>query len=137
MTTLSLEIVTARRTLLSEVNINRARITTEFGELGVEPGHAQLLAKLKPGILEYTGTEGGKQEFYIHGGIVEVQPNKVTVLADEGLRSEEIDAAAIEKAEAEAKAKAESAGTAMDRSAALAQLSALAIQKQLLKRRGL
>lgn len=134
---LSLVIVTAQRTLLAETTIQRARITTEFGELGAEPGHSPLLAKLKPGVLEYTSEAGEIVEFFINGGILEIQPNKVTVLADEGLRSDELDANAIAEAEKAARELMESTDNKLDRSAALAQLSALAVQKQLLKRRGL
>lgn len=134
---LSIIIVTAERTLLEETSIVRAKITTDLGELGVEVGHTPLLAKLKPGILEYTDLDNTKVEFYINGGLLEVQPNKITVLADSGLRSEELDAEAIAKAEQAAQALADSATDKLDRSAALAQLAALAVQKQLLKRRGL
>ena len=134
---LSLEVVTAQRTLLSETKILRARITTEFGELGVEPGHTALLAKLKPGILEYIDENQTRTELFINGGILEIQPNKVTILADEGLRSEELDANAIADAMKKAQDVLNSADSKLDRSAALAQLSALAVQKQLLKRRGL
>lgn len=134
---LNIVIVTAQRTLLEEIGIMRCKVTTDLGQLGVEPGHAQLLAKLKTGILEYTDLEGKKHEFFINGGIVEVQPNKVTILADEGLRSDELDAEAIAAAEKLANEQVVSATKPVDRSAALAQLAALSIQKQLLKRRGL
>ena len=134
---LNLEVVTAQRTLLSKTKILRARITTEFGELGVEPGHTALLAKLKPGILEYIDENQTSTELFINGGILEIQPNKVTILADEGLRTEELDANAIAEAEKKAQEVLNSADSKLDRSAALAQLAALAVQKQLLKRRGL
>lgn len=134
---LSLVVVTARRVLLEDTIIQRAKVTTEFGELGVEPGHSQLLAKLRPGILEYTSESGDLVEFYINGGILEIQPNKITILADEGLRSDELDAAAIANAEQEALSLMNSTSDKLERSAALAQLSALAVQKQLLKKRGL
>lgn len=137
MSSLSLEIVTAQRTLLAETSIQRAKIATSFGYMGAEPGHAPLLAVLVPGILEYTKIDGEIEEFYVNGGIVEVQKNKVTVLADEGLRTDELDAKAIEKAEASARAIADSSDSApMDKTAALATLSALAIQRQMLKKRG-
>lgn len=133
---LEIVIVTAQRTLLSETKISRATITTVLGQLGVEPGHSQLLAILKPGVLSFEDSGGKSHDFYINGGVVEVQPNKISVIADEGLRTDELNEEAIQKAEAAAREQMQK-GTSVDRNAALHQLAAIAAQKQLLKRRGL
>ena len=78
--------------------------TGSEGELGVAPGHTPLLTTLKPGEIRILFNE--KEEgFYISGGLLEVQPDKVTVLADTAIRAHDIDEAAA----IEAKDKAENA----------------------------
>ena len=65
-----------------------------MGELGIMPRHAPLLTKIKPGEVRIR-TEGGEEEsFYVSGGMLEVQPNLVTVLADTAARAKDLDEAA-------------------------------------------
>ncbi|MBH98907.1 MAG: F0F1 ATP synthase subunit epsilon [Rhodospirillaceae bacterium] len=63
----------------------------EMGEIGIAPRHAPLLTKLKPGEVRVQPSEGQEQFFYVTGGILEVQPTQVTVLADSALRAEDLD----------------------------------------------
>ena len=70
--------------------------TGELGELGIAPRHAPLITRLKPGKVVVTLPGGEKLDFAISGGLLEVQPQVVTVLADTALRAEDIDEA-IEK----------------------------------------
>ena len=68
--------------------------TTEVGEVGIYPRHAPLLAKLKPGELRIRETENGEpQRVFISGGILEVQPHLITVLADTAIRAKDLDEA--------------------------------------------
>ena len=77
-----------------------------MGEIGVAPRHAPLVSRLKPGDVRVDPGDGKEmQHFYISGGMIEVQPFKVTVLADTGIRAEDLDQAAAE----EAKRRAEDA----------------------------
>ncbi len=71
-----------------------------MGEVGIYPRHTQLLSPLKPGEVRVV-LEGGEEDFfYVSGGILEVQPHVVTVLADTALRAKDVDeAAAIEAKE--------------------------------------
>src|SRR6202167_3146185 len=64
------------------------------GEIGVTPRHAPLLTLLKPGEVRVQPPEGEEHYFYVGGGALEVQPTKVTVLADTALRARDIDEAA-------------------------------------------
>ena len=64
--------------------------TGELGELGIAPKHAPLITRLKPGKVVVTLPGGEKLDFAIFGGILEVQPTVVTVLADTAVRAEEI-----------------------------------------------
>lgn len=62
-----------------------------LGELGIAPRHAPLLTELKPGEVRVETSDGEEQFFYITGGVLEVQPHLVTVLADSALRGDELD----------------------------------------------
>ena len=75
----------------------------EDGEMGILPHHAPLLTTLKPGVLKVRA--GGHEElFAISGGVMEVQPTLVTVLADAAERAEEIDISRAEEARKRAEA---------------------------------
>ncbi len=70
-----------------------------MGELGIAPRHAPLLAQLKPGEVRVDeGGSKGMKNFYISGGILEVQPHLVTVLADTAVRATDLDEAAAMEA---------------------------------------
>jgi F-type H+-transporting ATPase subunit epsilon len=63
----------------------------KMGEIGVAPRHAPLLTHLKPGSIRVEGVEGEERFFYVTGGIIEVQPHLVTVLADSALHADQLD----------------------------------------------
>ena len=67
--------------------------TGELGELGIAPRHAPLITRLKPGKVVVTQPDGSVLDFAIGGGILEVQPQVVTILADTAIRADEIDEA--------------------------------------------
>ncbi len=70
-----------------------------MGEIGIAPRHAPLVTQLKPGEVRVDPGNGKPQEqFYVSGGMIEVQPFKVTVLADTGIRAADIDEAAAQEA---------------------------------------
>jgi F-type H+-transporting ATPase subunit epsilon len=72
------------------------------GELGISPRHAPLITQLKPGPVRVQDAAGEEQFYFVSGGIIEVQPHVVTVLADTVTRGEDLDQAAAEAAKAEA-----------------------------------
>src|SRR3546814_14677673 len=76
--------------------------TGEMGELGIAPRHAPLITRLKPGQVRVILEDGDEQTFYVSGGILEVQPQVVTVLADTAVRAKDIDEAAAKAAKDEA-----------------------------------
>jgi F-type H+-transporting ATPase subunit epsilon len=63
----------------------------KMGEIGIAPRHAPLLTNLKPGSIRVETIEGEKRFFYVTGGILEVQPHLVTVLADSALHADQLD----------------------------------------------
>jgi F-type H+-transporting ATPase subunit epsilon len=78
----------------------------QMGEIGIAPRHAPLVTQLKPGEVRVDPGGGKPQEhFYVSGGMIEIQPFKVTVLADTGIRAADIDEASAQ----EAKRRAEDA----------------------------
>ena len=72
------------------------------GELGISPRHAPLITQLKPGPVRVQDAAGEEQFYFVSGGIIEVQPHVVTVMADTAMRGEDLDQAAAEAAKAEA-----------------------------------
>lgn len=76
--------------------------TGEIGELGIAPRHAPLITRLKPGKVVVTLPNGEQLDFAVSGGILEVQPQVVTVLADTAIRAQDIDEAAVRAAKEEA-----------------------------------
>lgn len=90
------------------------------GDIGVAPRHAPLLTLLKPGEVRVQTPDGKEQHFFVGGGALEVQPNKITVLADTALRAHDIDEAAA----LEAKQRAEEA--LRDKSGHITEAEALA-----------
>lgn len=72
--------------------------TGELGELGILPRHSQLLTRLKPGQVRVKIPNGEEQVFYVSGGLLEVQPHVVTILADTAERARDLDEAAAQEA---------------------------------------
>ena len=64
------------------------------GDIGIAPRHAPLLTLLKPGEVRVQTPDGEEHHFFVGGGVLEVQPTKVTILADTALRAKDIDEAA-------------------------------------------
>ena len=108
--------------------------TGELGELGIAPRHAPLITRLKPGKVIVTLPGGEHLDFAISGGILEVQPQVVTVLADTAIRAQDIDEAAVLAAKAEAERMLAHRGEAMDVSEAQQRLAEVTAQLQALER---
>ena len=108
--------------------------TGEQGELGIAPRHAPLITRLKPGKIVVTLPGGEQLDFAIGGGILEVQPQVVTVLADTAIRATDIDEAAVRAAMEEAERIIANRGEAMDVAEAQQKLVEATVQLQALER---
>jgi F-type H+-transporting ATPase subunit epsilon len=108
--------------------------TGEMGELGIAPRHAPLITRLKPGKLVLTLADGSKLDIVVSGGILEVQPQVVTILADTAIRAENIDELAAVKAKEEAERVLANRGEAMEIAEAQAKLAEAMAQLQALER---
>ncbi|NOQ35084.1 MAG: F0F1 ATP synthase subunit epsilon [Methylococcaceae bacterium] len=102
--TIHVDIVSAEKEIFSGL-AEMVFAPAEMGEVGIAPRHAPLISKLKPGEVRVKVNEKDIQPFYVSGGILEVQPHVVTILADTAIRAKDIDEAAA----LEAKARAEEA----------------------------
>ncbi len=101
MSTIRCDIVSAEQEIFhGEATLVVA--TGELGELGIAPKHAPLITRLKPGKVVVTLPNGEHLDFAISGGILEVQPQVVTVLADTAIRAQDIDEASVRKVKEEA-----------------------------------
>ena len=106
----------------------------EMGDLGIAPRHAPLITRLRPGQVRVKMPDGEEQFFYVSGGILEVQPHKVTVLADTAQRAKDIDEAAAQEAKSRAQAVLHNQATNMEVAEAQAQLAEAVAQLQALER---
>ena len=108
--------------------------TGEMGELGIAPRHAPLITRLKPGKLVLTLANGDKVDMVVSGGILEVQPQVITILADTAIRAENIDELAVVKAKEEAERILANRGEAMEVAEAQAKLAEAMAQLQAIER---
>ena len=108
--------------------------TGEMGELGIAPKHAPLITRLKPGKIVVTLPNGEQLDFAVTGGILEVQPQVVTILADTAIRAQDIDEAAVRAAKEEAERILARRGEPMEVAEAQARLAEVTVQLQALER---
>jgi len=99
--TIKCDIVSAQRQLFSG-DVKRCVVSGTGGELGIYPQHAPLMTTLKAGEVRLLRADEEELTFIIGGGILEVMPHLVTVLADTAVRADDIDEAAAQRAKAEA-----------------------------------
>lgn len=125
--TTHLDIVSAEKSIFS----GRAEMvvaTGSMGEIGAVYGHAPLLTVLKPGEVRVTKQGGDIEVFYVSGGVLEIQPHCVTVLADEAERADSLDEAAALKAKEQAEKALHDKDANFDYTVAAAELARAAAQ---------
>jgi F-type H+-transporting ATPase subunit epsilon len=122
MATIQVDIVSAE----GEIHSGQTRMVfapAKMGEIGIAPRHAPLLSALKPGEVRVEDVDGNEHFFYITGGMIEVQPYLVTVLADTALRGDQLDEAAALAARDEAAKALEGVADETDLAQAQAELA--------------
>jgi F-type H+-transporting ATPase subunit epsilon len=92
MATIHVDVVSAEHEIFSG-NAKFVALPGEAGELGILPGHTPLITRIKPGAVRIEKEDGGEEFVFVAGGILEVQPKKVTVLADTAIRGHDLDEA--------------------------------------------
>src|SRR5690625_4762015 len=132
-TTIRCDIVSAE----AEIFHGEATLVVATGGMagrGIAPRLARLITRLKPGKVVVTQANGEKLDFAIGGGILEVQPQVVTILADTAIRADEIDEAAVKAAKEEAERVLAGRGETMDIAEAQQKLAEVTAQLQALER---
>ena len=106
----------------------------EGGELGIAPRHAPLLTRLKPGAVRVKQENGEELAFFVGGGILEVQPHLVTVLADTAARAKDLDEAQALAAKQRAEEALRHRGDKMEIAEAQAELARAIAQLKAIER---
>jgi F-type H+-transporting ATPase subunit epsilon len=130
--TMQLDIVSAEAAIFKG-EVQHIIITGSVGELGIYPGHTALLTALKPGQVKAKMQDGSEDVFYISGGMLEVQPTMVTVLADTALRAEDLDEAAAIAAKEHAEKTLEKRQAGLEYSKAITELAEAVAQLRAIK----
>ena len=130
--TIQCDIVSAEKSIFSG-EVAFMVVAGNMGELGIAPGHAPLLTDLLPGPVRLDLEDGSEEVFYVSGGFLEVQPKKVTLLADTAARAHDVDEAAARKALEDAQRAIANQDAEFEYSAAAAQLAEAAAQLRVLR----
>nr|WP_199042127.1 F0F1 ATP synthase subunit epsilon [Dyella sp. ASV24] len=131
--TLRVDIVSAEAEIFSG-DAQLVVATGEMGELGIAPRHAPLITRLKPGHVDVVLGNGERQQFWVSGGILEVQPQVVTVLADTAARASDLDEASALRAKQEAEDALANRTDTVEIAEAQAKLALAITQLQALER---
>ena len=128
MATLHVDVVSAEESIFSG-EATFVALPGESGELGILPRHTPLITRIKPGAVRIQRADNGEEEFvFVAGGILEVQPGTVTVLADTAIRGKDLDEAKANEAKRQAEDALRNAKNDIDLAKASSELANLAAQ---------
>jgi len=128
MATIQVDVVSAEEEIFSG-EATFVALPGDMGELGIYPRHTPLITRIKPGAVRIKRADNGQEEFvFVAGGILEVQPNRVTVLADTAIRGHDLDEARASEAKKRAEEAMREAKSDMDLARAQGELATLAAQ---------
>ena len=131
--TIKLEIVSAEEQIFSQ-EVEMVYAPAEMGEVGISPKHTPLITKLKPGDVRAQINKDEMKTFYVSGGILEIQPNEVTILSDTALREDDLDEERALEAEKLAQEAMKNSSNEVDASKAKSELLQAAAQIRLIKK---
>ncbi|WP_198244501.1 F0F1 ATP synthase subunit epsilon [methane-oxidizing endosymbiont of Gigantopelta aegis] len=131
--TVHVDIVSAEKEIYSGL-AEMVFASAELGEVGIAPRHAPFITKLMPGEVRVKVNETEQQSFYVSGGLLEVQPHVVTVLADTAIRAKDIDEAAALEAKARAEESLSDKSGKIDYAKAQAELAEAIMQLRTLEK---
>lgn len=128
MATLHVDVVSAEESIFSG-EAKFVALPGENGELGILPRHTPLITRIKPGAVRIQRADNGEEEFvFVAGGLLEVQPGVVTVLADTAIRGHDLDEAKANEAKKQAEMAMTNAKSDIDLAAAQSEFAAMAAQ---------
>ena len=102
MAILKVDVVSAEKSLYSG-EAKFVVLPGESGELGILPGHTPLITRIRPGLVKVVHEDNSEESFFVAGGLLEVQPDHVTVLSDTAIRGEDLDEQKADEARAKAR----------------------------------
>ena len=127
MNTIHVDVVSAEESIYS----GEARFVAlpgEAGELGIYPRHTPLITRIRPGSVRVKKPDGGEEFVFVAGGILEVQPNCVTVLSDTAVRGKDLDEEKANEARQAAEEAVRNAKSDVDLARAQSELAVMAAQ---------
>ena len=127
MSTIEVEIVSAEEEIWRGVG-TMVFAPAEMGDVGIAPQHAPLITRLKPGEVRVQQENGEEQFFFVSGGMLEVQPDLVTVLSDTAIRAADLDEVQAQEAVQRAERDLQDQSSEMDLAKAKAELVQAAAQ---------
>lgn len=134
MATIHVDVVSAEEQIFSG-DAKFVALPGENGELGILPRHTPLITRIKPGAVRIERADNGEEEFvFVAGGILEVQPGAVTVLADTAIRGRDLDEAKATEAKRLAEEALKNARSDIDVARAQSELAVYAAQIAALRR---
>jgi F-type H+-transporting ATPase subunit epsilon len=133
MATLQCDVVSVKESIFSGA-VTMLIAKGVGGELGILPGHAPLVTLLQPGPVRVQLENGTEELIYVSGGVLEVQPHVVTLLADTAVRAHDLDEAHIMEARKQAEALLANQHSEMNTGAALASLAETAAQLETIRK---
>ncbi len=134
MATLQVDVVSAEESIFSG-EAKFVALPGEMGELGIYPRHTPLITRIKPGAVRIIRADNGEEEFvFVAGGILEVQPGTVTVLADTAIRGHDLDEAKAVEARKQAEESMKNAKSDLDFAKAQGEFAAMAAQISALRK---
>lgn len=127
MPTIHVDVVSAEESIFSG-DAEFVALPGEAGELGIYPRHTPLITRIRPGVVRIKAPGKDEEQVFVAGGLLEVQPNVVTVLADTAIRGQDLDEAKAREALAQAEEARRNAGNELEIAKVEAEMSALAAQ---------
>src|SRR5690606_24119822 len=127
MATIHVDVVSAEASIYAG-EAKFVSLPGEAGELGILPGHTPLISRIRPGTVKIEGADGKEELVFVAGGLLEVQPGTVTVLADTAIRSQDLDEAKAENARKQAEEALRHAKDKTEIAVVEAELAMLAAQ---------
>jgi F-type H+-transporting ATPase subunit epsilon len=127
MSLIKVDVVSAEQSLF-DGEAKFVALPGESGELGVLPGHTPLITRIRPGTLKIVLADDSEETIFVAGGLLEIQPNHVTVLSDTAIRAADLDEAKAEEARRQAEESLRNAKDKTDMAVVQAELEMLAAQ---------
>ncbi|MGN6233535.1 MAG: F0F1 ATP synthase subunit epsilon [Trinickia sp.] len=122
MATIKVDVVSAEEQIFSGM-AKFVALPGEAGELGILPGHTPLITRIRPGAVRIEAENGDEEFVFVAGGILEVQPGAVTVLADTAIRGQDLDEAKADQARKRAEEAMQNSGSNIEYATAQAELA--------------